>query len=92
MKRLHHELNVGTSIRRCCFECYLRDDSNYRRVYDNRELERVEVERVRDRIANWSCVDCHVYLTNQEILDSGEFYENLACPRCKRDLKVHGDP
>lgn len=47
VRKLHHETPSVDMIRRCCNECYLSEDSNYRAVYPGGEGEESdEVRRV----------------------------------------------
>jgi len=63
------------------------EDSNYHSVYADEINERQEIKRVRRRIAHWSCMNCDLLITDDELTDA--FDKGLICPRCKGDLYVH---
>ena len=46
VRRLHHEVTTSESVRRCCYQCYCTEGSNYRKVYADEDQEREEVGRV----------------------------------------------
>lgn len=91
-KRLHHEVTSGSTTRRCCFQCYLSQDSNYRRVYESEDDERQEIQRVRNLIGKWACGPCQIFLTNQEVFGGAVEDIELVCPKCRGELRVHGKP